>query len=776
VHPALLDAALHPAALVDGLIQDAGLERDGGTSRDGVRLPFSLRDIRLGATGASSLRVRLSTKHNDDDDGSDGGGLSLLAVDETGRLAVSVGGLFTRPVDPGQLEGIRGNDQHRDSLFSIEWTPLPTAPIPDGQASTPDQWALLGNSSIAQTLAGVGVFVGVHGDLASVAGVVGGVVPGVVVLDVRGLVDGGLVAGDGLPGCVQGAVCGVLRVLQGWLSDERFSSSRLVVLTCGAVAARFGDGVDGLVGGGVGGLIDASVWGLVRSAQSEHPGRFVLIDLDGQDVAASVLCDALSSGETQLAIRGNELFTPRLTRSAIPDGKGQTGDEDRDVQVGDRDVSTQDGSVLITGGTGGLGALLATHLVTEHGVASLILASRRGLDAPGAAELQRELEQLGSRVLVVACDVSDREALRGLLEQVPAEFPLRGVVHAAGALDDGVIGSLTSERVERVFAPKVDAAWHLHELTGHMDLSMFVLFSSAAATMGSPGQGNYAAANAFLDALAAHRRAHHLPGISIAWGYWEQASEMTSALSESDLARMTRQGVLPLSTRLGLELFDAALEADQPQVAGMRLDTVAARAQARAGLLPDLLRGLVRVPAVSSTHTGSLVRRLAGVPKAEREAVVLDLVRVEVAAVLGHASHGGIDPERAFKDLGFDSLVAVELRNRLSAITGLRLPATLVFDYPNATALARYLLDQVGEDGASGAASVDGELDKLERLLSLTDADHSERTRIAARLQTFLAALDDPDVDGSVAANDDDEFESATDDELFELIDKELGA
>jgi NAD(P)-dependent dehydrogenase (short-subunit alcohol dehydrogenase family)/acyl carrier protein len=439
-------------------------------------------------------------------------------------------------------------------------------------------------------------------------------------------------------------------------------------------------------------------------------------------------------------------------------------------------VSTQDGSVLITGGTGGLGALLATHLVTEHGVASLILASRRGLDAPGAAELQRELEQLGSRVLVVACDVSDREALRGLLEQVPAEFPLRGVVHAAGALDDGVIGSLTSERVERVFAPKVDAAWHLHELTGHMDLSMFVLFSSAAATMGSPGQGNYAAANAFLDALAAHRRAHHLPGISIAWGYWEQASEMTSALSESDLARMTRQGVLPLSTRLGLELFDAALEADQPQVVGMRLDTVAARAQARAGLLPDLLRGLVRVPAVSSTHTGSLVRRLAGVPKAEREAVVLDLVRVEVAAVLGHASHGGIDPERAFKDLGFDSLVAVELRNRLSAITGLRLPATLVFDYPNATALARYLLDQVGEDGASGAASVDGELDKLERLLSLTDADHSERTRIAARLQTFLAALDDPDVDGSVAANDDDEFESATDDELFELIDKELGA
>ena len=342
------------------------------------------------------------------------------------------------------------------------------------------------------------------------------------------------------------------------------------------------------------------------------------------------------------------------------------------------------GTVLVTGGTGGLGGLVARHLVVEYGVESLLLASRSGLGAPGALELQGELEGLGARVSVVECDVGDREELAGLLETVPAEYPLRGVVHAAGVLDDGVIESLSLERVERVLAAKADAAWYLHELTEHLDLSMFVLFSSIAATMGSPGQGSYAAANAFLDALAAYRQQRGLAGTSMAWGLWQHASGMTGGLSESDLSRMARSGVGALSTEHGLELFDVGSASGRALVLAAPLDLRVLRAHARTGVVAPLLRGLVRAPPhrASDNADGSLARRLAGAPGSERITIVLDLIRAETATVLGHASTDTIDPQRAFKDLGFDSLAAVELRNRLGTTTGLRLPATLIFDYP----------------------------------------------------------------------------------------------
>jgi acyl carrier protein len=307
-----------------------------------------------------------------------------------------------------------------------------------------------------------------------------------------------------------------------------------------------------------------------------------------------------------------------------------------------------------------------------------------------------------------------------------------------------------------------------------MDLSMFVLFSSAAATMGSPGQGNYAAANSFLDALAAHRRARGLAGTSIAWGFWEQISELTDALSETDLARMTRQGVLALSTTRGLELFDAAaVHPDHALLLGMHLDMAATRASARAGLLPDLLRGLVRVPPARAADGGALVRRLAGAPALEREAVVLEVVRGEVAAVLGHASPAGIDTERAFKDLGFDSLTAVELRNRLSISTGLRLPATLVFDYPNADVLARHLLDRLTRDGLAAAPAVDRELSKLESALFSIGPDEAERARITARLQALLSEFDRAQSQGEHVTVVQ-KIQSASADEVFDFIDKEL--
>ncbi len=269
-------------------------------------------------------------------------------------------------------------------------------------------------------------------------------------------------------------------------------------------------------------------------------------------------------------------------------------------------------------------------------------------------------------------------------------------MHAAGVLDDGVVESLTAEQVERVMRPKVDAALHLHELTAGAELSAFVLFSSVAALIGSPGQANYAAANAALDALAARRRAAGLPGTSLAWGLWADATGMTGELDEAELARLERMGVTALSAELGRELFDQALGLDAPLLAPVELDLAALRSQARAGLLPPLLRGLVRAPARRAGSGGSLAQRLAGVAEADREQLVLELVRAQASAVLGHESADAIDPDRAFKELGFDSLSAVELRNRLTQATGLRLPATLVFDHPNPVAVARMLLAEIG--------------------------------------------------------------------------------
>ncbi|MEW9534765.1 type I polyketide synthase, partial [Microbispora sp. NPDC049125] len=334
-----------------------------------------------------------------------------------------------------------------------------------------------------------------------------------------------------------------------------------------------------------------------------------------------------------------------------------------------------------------MGGLLARHLVTVRGVRRLVLTSRRGLEAPGAGDLVSELEELGASVAVVACDVADRDAVARLL----ADHPVDAVVHTAGVLDDGVITSLTPERVEKVLRPKVDAALNLHELAG--DVRAFVLFSSASGVFGNAGQGNYAAANAFLDGLAAYRRSRGLAGVSLAWGLWEQAGGMAGSLDAADVERMGRGGVAPLSVGHGLELFDAALGADRPVLVPIRLDLAA---MAASGAVPSIMRGLVRTPArrtvdASAGAGAALGKRLAALPEQERDKALLHLVTGQLAAVLGHASGDGIEPGKAFKELGFDSLTAVELRNRLNAATGLRLPATLVFDYPSPAALVGHL-------------------------------------------------------------------------------------
>ncbi|MFE6337694.1 SDR family NAD(P)-dependent oxidoreductase [Streptomyces sp. NPDC057798] len=442
-------------------------------------------------------------------------------------------------------------------------------------------------------------------------------------------------------------------------------------------------------------------------------------------------------------------------------------------------VLDAEGTVLITGGTGTLGGLLARHLVTEYGVRNLLLTSRSGPEAPGAKELIAEIAELGAVATVVACDAADRDQLAALLEG----RRLTGVVHAAGVLADGVLTSLTPEQVATVWRPKVEAAVNLHELTQDSDLAFFALYSSASGVFGAPGQANYAAANVFLDALAQHRRAQGLPATSVAWGYWEQASAMTGHMENRDRARLSQGGLVPLTSEHGLTLFDKALRLDEGLLVASGIDLAELRSLAAGGMLPGLLRGLVRAPAAtrrSAASVGaadgadSLADRLAGLSEAERERFLLDLVRSHVAAVLGHTTPQAVDAERPFKDLGFDSLTAVELRNRLNTATGLRLPATLVFDHPTPTALTRQIRAQLPlAEAADTAPTLAAELERLERVIGAADSDEVVSHRVTDRLRALLAALE-----GAAPAADpaeDDDLDGATDDELFDLLDSELG-
>ncbi|MEV4384083.1 beta-ketoacyl reductase, partial [Streptosporangium sp. NPDC049644] len=369
----------------------------------------------------------------------------------------------------------------------------------------------------------------------------------------------------------------------------------------------------------------AAVWGLVRSAQSENPGRFLLIDMD-RESPLSGLPGMSVSEEPQMAVRGGEVLVPRLARVAPgPDLDGEASQ-----------VWNPEGTVLITGGTGGLGALFARHVVAERGVRRLLLTSRRGLDAPGAVELQAELIAHGVEVTVAACDMADRDAVAALLAQVPVEHPLTAVIHTAGVLADGTIMSLTPERLDSVLRPKVDAAWHLHELTQGLDLAGFVVFSSLAGVMGNAGQGNYAAANVFLDALAQVRRAEGLAGLSLAWGAWAQDAGMTGTLGEIEMRRINRTGMPALSAEQGLAAFEAATASGRAMVVPVRLELPALRALRAMGEVPHLMRGLVRAGrrlAVSASAGGDseLVRRLAGLEEAEQVRLVVELVRAQAA-------------------------------------------------------------------------------------------------------------------------------------------------
>ncbi|MFK4106999.1 SDR family NAD(P)-dependent oxidoreductase, partial [Streptomyces sp. NPDC019531] len=630
LHPALLDAAMHA-----GLFDDDG-RRDGDTV-----LPFVWNGVTLHAVGAADLRVRNVPSGAD--------GVSLQVADGAGRPVLTVDALVSRQVSVDRLAAGPGRDH---ALHRIDWKALPHL---TSMAPRPTPWQDLGADEP---------------------------VPPAVLLTCPAPLDpdsDSIADSDDYDPTrgVRTVVYEVLAVVQEWLARERYADARLVVATRGAVAMEDGDEVD---------LAQAPVWGLLRAAQAENPGRFQLVDLDNDPRSDAVLAAAVASEEPELAVRAGQVRVPRLTPSALPAESPAEPSFD------------PDGTVLITGGTGGLGALVARHLIDTHGVRHLLLVSRRGPDAPGAAELERELTEAGAEVTVAACDVADREALATLLADIPAGHPLTGIVHTAGVAANSLVGELTPEHFDSVLAAKADAAWHLHELTRDADLKAFVLFSSAGGMVLAAGQANYAAANVFLDALAAHRHAHALPATATAWGLWNVSTGLSSRLSDADLERMRRQGLPAFSADEGLALFDAALTSGESNLAALRVDGAALRK--RADDIPALLRGFVPAPARRLAQAGAgadasaLEQQLVGLGMNERRTVLLDLVCTQVAAVLGHGSADAVEPGRAFQELGFESLTAVELRNRLNKLTGLRLPATLVFDYPNARAVADHIADK----------------------------------------------------------------------------------
>ncbi|WP_286250223.1 type I polyketide synthase [Streptomyces graminofaciens] len=373
-----------------------------------------------------------------------------------------------------------------------------------------------------------------------------------------------------------------------------------------------------------------------------------------------------------------------------------------------------DGTVLVTGGTGTLGALVARHLVTEHRARRLLLASRRGTDAPGAVELRAELAALGAEVTVAACDTADPDALAALLDTVPGEHPLTAVVHTAGTVDPGPVRELTADQVDGVLRPKADAAWHLHRLTRHLDLAAFVLYSSSVGVLGLAGQGNYAAANTFLDALAAHRRGNGLPATALAWGMWGERSAMGERLGADGIHQVLGAGLAPIPTAEGLARFDAAVgtgaDSHLAALIPARLDLDALRAQGLVRLLSDLTAPSASRP----TAAPGVARRVAGLSEAERRRFLLELVTDHASAVLSHPDPGALTADTGFRSLGFDSVTSVEMSNRLAAATGLSLPATAVFDHPTPAALAGHLGERLADIG-DPATPTAPEADRRER-------------------------------------------------------------
>ncbi|MCT9008768.1 type I polyketide synthase [Streptomyces rhizosphaerihabitans] len=734
IHPALLHAALLPA----------GLGRFADNARPEGWLPFRCTGLRIGSARPTALRVALAPAGEN--------ALSMTLADQNGAPVGSVASLSLRPADVEKLTEL--SFDHKDALFRIDWVPLP---VPSGHAT--GRYAVLGTPDTHAASPGPGeaLFAGLEELAAS-----GGEIPPVVIAAVD-RADGG-----DTPAALERNLHRVLRWTKDWLADDRFSASRLVVVTRQAIRDEHVPRTDPAA---------AAVWGFVRTAQTENPGRFTLVDTDDQPASRALLPAAAATAEAQLKIRAGTVSTPRLAHAhGAWAGRGPLGEAPDGPALGT-------GTVLITGGTSGLGALLARHLVQRHGVRRLVLTSRRGPAAPAAAALREELTGAGAQAEIVACDITSRDAVAALIAAVPSEHPLTAVIHCAAVLDDGVVEALTEDRVDAVLAPKAHGAWHLHELTAQLDLSAFVLFSSIAGVLGTAGQANYAAANAFLDALAEARHTQGLPATSLCWGFWAERSEMSADIGDADVVRLQRQGVLPMSSQEGLALFDAAIFADEPVLVPVRLNLPAPGAPAAGHTLSPLLRGLTPAPGGPAGPEPAgidLAQQVRSLAPADAEAVLLDAVRAQTATVLGHADPARIAPAAAFKELGIDSLTALELRNKLAAVTGLKLPATLVFDHPNPSALAQFLSAGINPGPGPGPESPTDRLAKeIEQLgarledafLELAENDKATISTLLGELQGRVRSLVSAGSPVAIV----DQISSASAGDLLALLDKELG-
>ncbi|MFD0634921.1 type I polyketide synthase [Catenulispora yoronensis] len=655
LHPVLLDAAVQ----VLGLEGAEGLDTGAGPIPEGSSvMPFSWTDVDLWASGVTRLRVRVGASAQSGTSAQSG--VSVHAADENGQPVAAVGALVLRPVSVDRGAGADAA-LIRDTLFSLEWQQV----------------------------------------IAPSAGELQGLTPAVFHAGAKSGEEA-----DDLPGVVHSATAEALHAVQDWLRrDDIEDDARLIVLTRGAVSTEAAEPVTDLAG--------AAVWGLIRSVQSEHPGRFVLVDLpqgaEEGDVEPSVWAAAARGDEPQLAVRSGSLLVPRLVRAAVGSGADPGVGPDAATPV-----DWSEGTVVVTGATGGLGTALVRHLV-DSGARDLLLLSRSGMSAPGAGALMREAATAGARVRLVACDVSQCAELSQVLKQLKADGrEPAAVVHLAGTTADATVEGLTADRLDQVLAAKADAAWYLHELTAELaPAARLVLFSSAAGTLGSPGMANYAAANAFLDALAAVRHAAGLLVNDLAWGAWAEAGGMGGRLGDADQRRMARVGEA-LATDEALRLFDLALAENHSVLIPTRLRTARLRGVDPASI-PAVLRALVpasgRGSGAGVAPAPTWTERLAGLGADELPEVLLTLVRELIARVLGHGSAEEVPADRTFTELGFDSLTAVEARNALSAATGLRLPATLVFDHPDPQILVGHLSTLLGPSiaeagsGAVGAAA-----------------------------------------------------------------------
>ncbi|HEY6880607.1 MAG TPA: type I polyketide synthase [Polyangiales bacterium] len=729
IHPALFDAALH-------LFARGASDATSGTTL----LPFSWSEVSLHSVGARTLRVRLELSAASADQAS----ATLVAFDELGQPVVSVGCLQARRATTEQVRAAARSSTQ--DLYRIHFQPIS---LPEPLAS--ERALVVGGSAALAKALQLGHVADLHALLARLDA--GELAPERLIFDrTSGRNANGRAHAERevpLPRAAREATESALTELQVLLTEPRLLETRCVWVTSGAVNSAPEDGVADLV--------HAPLWGLLRSARGERPERVLrVVDMESSALSAVPLRQLLAADtESELVWRRGRACASRLVVAESAD---------RDV-TDEQTASSLDtaGTVVITGGLGEIGQTLARHLVVQHGIRHLLLTSRRGADTPGATELASSLASLGAEsVRIVACDVADRQQLADALSEVDARHPLTGVFHLAGVLDDGVVTELSAERLERVMRPKVDGAFHLHELTKGLNLPVFVLFSSMAGVLGGNGQANYAAANTFLDALAAERQRQGLRAQSLAWGLWQpQGVGLTARLSAVDLSRMRRAGIAPITFTRGMELLDMCLSLRVTLLVPARLELAKMQhAYADQAEVPALLRGLVRPSprrAQAGSAAGSSLRaRLSGLPASERLASLVTLVQEVVAAVTGMAAPTAVPPKRPLKDLGLDSLMGLEIRNRLSARVEAALPATLVFDYPTPSAIAGLLAEKLGTKQAAtwSDAEVRAKLSKIS-ITALAELGVLDTLMGQPdELQTVEQTADEPGREAIAAADD----------------------